>query len=89
MEASLQGLTVVKFSVLFLSIKVEENEAEEGNAEDLLSANQNEDRLIASLEKKLGMKKRKNLPSKFKEDGLDCILFQFMEVHSCLKFFTS
>ena len=32
--------------------------------------------MIARLAKKLGMKKRKNLPTKFREDGLDCILLQ-------------
>ena len=43
------------------------------DTEGLLLANEKEDKMIASLEKKLGMKKRKNLPAKFKEDGFDCI----------------
>ena len=47
------------------------------DTDTLVAANEQEDKLIARLEKKLGLKKRKNLPSKFKEDGFDCILLRF------------
>ena len=40
----------------------------------LLAANSKEDKEIAKLEKLLKMKKRKNLPTSFSKEGLDCIL---------------
>eukprot|EP00795_Rhopilema_esculentum_P014166 gene14166-5169_t len=52
--------------------KVKDNEQIDTDA--LVAANEQEDKLIARLEKKLGLKKRKNLPSKFKEDGFDYLL---------------
>ena len=64
--------------------QITETEIERSNVNDLFAANEKEDKLIASLEKKLGMKKRKNLPSKFTEDGLDCIL-TICEQRSCIQ----
>ncbi len=41
------------------------------------AANEEDDRIIAKMEKKLGLKKKKKLPSSFDEDGLGCILFSY------------
>ena len=60
--------------------QIKEVETTRSNVDDLLAANEKEDKLIASLKKKLGMKKKKNLPSKFAEDGLDCIL-ESVDIH--------
>ena len=44
-----------------------------GHRRQLLLANQREEREISKLEKLLRMKRRKNLPASFRDEGLDCI----------------
>lgn len=41
----------------------------------LLTANEDEDKVIKKLEKQLGLNKAKNKNNYFADDGLDCILF--------------
>lgn len=60
-------------------LKQEEKLAKEMNRQrkkQLMNANEEEDRIIKALEKKLKMVKRrtKSLPKAFKDEGLDCIL---------------
>lgn len=45
----------------------------------LLQANEEEDKMIKRLEKQLGLKKSKNKSNFFANDGLDCILFIYLD----------
>ena len=50
----------------------------------LAISNKREDVEISKLEKLLKIKKRKNLPSSFRDEGLDCILFCCVCVCMCV-----
>lgn len=51
------------------------SQMEEQRRQQLLKANEDEDKMIKKLEKQLGLNKCKNKKNYFTDDGLDCILF--------------
>lgn len=51
------------------------NQMEDQRKQLFLKANEEEDKIIKKLEKRLGLNKSKNKNNYFADDGLDCILF--------------
>lgn len=47
----------------------------------LMEANEDEDKIIKKLEKQLGLNKTKNKNNYFADDGLDCILFCYLQCY--------
>ena len=56
-----------------------EEEGEEGRGRGQRLRLTAEEREMNRLERKLGVKKMKKLPTSFREDGLDCILLSHLE----------
>ena len=59
--------------MFFLALKTE-NAAEKAGKDKLLKVDMEDEKEIKKLEKLLKLKRKKQLPSAFQEDGLDCIL---------------